>query len=175
MSNEEHNPLAPMADEVMSAADEAELIRLLSFDSVNIPGVEDDSIAEEHQPPRSKYFGVYNNTGTNADQFAFRSALGVRNKGKGGNSHRWINLGYFNCEHVAAMAYNVAAVNTFGKGAWLNPVKPEDANVEEYTAWRAKRAAHIETAATKIKQMQADNVTLRYVDLDKREADIATA
>lgn len=173
MSNENHNPLAPMADEVMSAEDEAELLRLLSFDSANIPGTESESVAEEHQPPRSKYFGVYNNTGTNSDKFAFRSALGVR--GKGGK-HRWINLGYFNCEIVAAMAYNVAAINTFGKGAWLNPVSPADADVEEFTAWKAKRAEHIETATAKIKELQGDGVALRYVDLDKREADInATA
>lgn len=162
-----------MSDSKMSVQDEQELLRLLQIDSADIPGagagVNRDLKDPSHTAPRSQFFGVYNNTGNNADKFKFRAALRM---GKP-ESPRWLNLGYFNCEVVAAMAYNVAAINTFGKGAWLNPVKAADANAEELKTWREKRAEHIETASTKLKTLIADGESMRYVDVHARSEEIA--
>jgi len=158
----------------MSAADQAELERLLQLDSANMPtsmAVNQEMLASDNSvavstPVRSKYFGVYNNKGNNADKFAFRSALRL---GSGDNA-RWMNLGYFNCEHTAAIAYNVAAVNMFGGGAFLNPVDDTLCNVEEYTRFKELRASHIISSAAKVKALHAEGKDMRYVDLDREAA-----
>lgn len=165
MSNQSYDSLG------MSEEDIAEFERYLAVDSADIPGagagVNRDAHDPSHNAPRSQYFGVYNNTGNNADKFRFRSALRM---GQGKNA-RWLNLGYFNCEIVAAMAYNVAAVNTFKKGAFLNPVSPEDADAEELKRWKELRAEHIATATETIQKLKEDGVHLRYVDLEARNAE----
>lgn len=169
MSNDNH--------EVMSPEDEAELSRLLSMDSANMPSsmaVNQEQLASNassEQPIRSKYYGVYDNNGTNKDQFAFRAALRLGN----GTTARWMNLGYFNCEHTAAIAYNVAAVNMFNKGAWLNPVDTKLCNVEEYSRFKELRAAHIITSTAKVKAIQEAGGEMRYVDLDRDTAQAAEA
>jgi len=162
-----------MTNSVMTPAEEAELKRLLQMDSADIPGagagVNRDLKDPTHTTPRSLFYGVYNNTGNNADKFKFRSALRV-----GRDKPRWINLGYFNDEIIAAMAYNVAAVNMFGKGAWLNPVDATMVgDTDELARWRKQRGEHIETAKTKIAQLKAEGIEPRYVDLEARsqEAD----
>lgn len=163
----------------MSDSDQAELKRLLQIDSANMPNsmavnqeqLASDASVEVPEPVRSKYFGVYTNTGNNKDAFQFRAALSMGQADK----KRWMNLGYYNCEIVAAMAYNTAAINTFGAGAWLNPVNKDDANAEELQRFHTVRAGHIATASAKIKTLLAEGVNLQYVDLDARNDEVAAA
>ena len=139
-------------------------------DSANMPSsmaVNQDQINSANSTDgtheaRSKYYGVYTNKGKNADKFAFRAALRLGN----GDNARWMNLGYFNCEHTAAIAYNVAAVNMFGKGAWLNPVDTKLCEPVEYARYKEVRAAHIVSSTKKVKEIQEAGGELRYVDLE---------
>jgi len=155
----------------MSAEDTEELNRLIAVDSADIPTsmavnqaqIASDNSVEEPELPRSKYFGVYNNTGKNADKFKFRAAVRV---GSGKNKY-YMNLGYFNCEHVAAMAYNTAAVNKFNSGAWLNPLDMSLLDTDELARFKKKRAGYITTAVAKIAAMHEAGIPINYVDLDR--------
>lgn len=167
-----HTPAkAPMTGLEMSASDQAELARYLAVDSADLPTsmavnqeqIASDNSVEETPLPRSKYFGVYNNTGKNADKFKFRAAVRV-----GSNSNKYyVNLGYFNCEHTAALAYNTAAVNKFNSGAWLNPVDVALCDADELARFKKKRAGYITTAVAKIAAMHEAGTHINYVDLDR--------
>lgn len=162
---------------VMSAEDEAELIRLLGADSANMPtsmAVNQEQIRQsassEVKLTRSKYYGVYHNNGKNKDDFAFRSALRIGHDDPDkGIKADYINLGYFNCEHTAGIAYNVAALNTFGQGAWLNPINPDWCDQAEYERFKDVRAEHIIKATAKMVKLRAENKSPRYVDLQASE------
>lgn len=162
----------------MSQEDEEELQRYLNIDSANMPNsmaVNQDQMAQEAssalpEQPRSKYYGVYNNNSGNQSHMPFRAALRLGSKA----SARWVPLGYFKCEHVTAIAYNVAAINYFGKGAWLNPVDTEKCDSTEYARFRELRADYIADSVTKLKAMHANGEHPNTVDLDREIDTTAT-
>ena len=160
----------------MSVQDAEELNRLLGLDSANMP----NSMAVNQQlaasasgapvvgdSPRSKYYGVYHNHGDNAVEFPFRAAVRLGTKKK----PRYVNLGYFKCEHVSAIAYNVAAINYFGKGAWINPVATELCDPAEYDRYKELREDYIAMSVTAMKEMHAAGNHPHTVDLNRTAAE----
>lgn len=160
-----------MTDTKMSDEDIAELEYYLGVDSANMPSsmaVNQEQMAQEAssalpEQPRSKYYGVYNNNSGNQSHMAFRAAVRLGSKANA----RWVNLGYFNCEHTAAIAYNVAAINYFGKGAWVNPVATEKCDPVEYARYRELRADYIADSVTALKAMHVKGEHPNTVDLDR--------
>lgn len=162
----------------MTPQEEQELHRLLQVDSANMPSsmaVNQEQLASaasvDKLPARSIFYGVYTNTGNNADKFKYRAAVRLGS----GEKARFMNLGYFNCETTAALAYNVAAINTFGAGAWLNRVDKSLADATELARFHELRSKHISTAASKVADLTAKGIDLQYVDLADREASIQNA
>ena len=156
----------------MTPPNQQEFLRLMSFDSANMGGTDQSGIHPDHRQERSPYVGVYHNNGTNADKFKFRSALRMGS----GEKAFWLGLGYFNDEAIAALAYNVAAMNKFGAGAWLNPVELSDVTDQvELAAWQTLRADYIASATAKLAELQAAGTEIKYSSLEDREAKAAEA
>ena len=164
----------------MSPTDQAELERLMGFDSSQMPtsmAVNQETLrmdaSSENTEARSLYYGVYNvkPESQNFGKFKFRAAIRLGNDkfhadGTVKSKATWVNLGYFNCEHTAGMAFNVAAVNYFGKGAWLNPIDTANADPEEYAEWKEQRAEYIVKASAAVAAIVEKGGSMRYVDLE---------
>ena len=172
MSKQQYSAGLQATIDAMGDEERLEFERLLTVDSADIGGHMDmhGSQKEESQPERIPYMGVYHNTGNNSEQFKYRAALRL---GSGAKAH-WMPLGYFNDIVVAAVAYNVAAVNKFGAKAFLNKVQIADAtNQEERQRWENLRSSHIATAKTAIADIQARGGIMQFVDFTKREEELA--
>lgn len=113
-------------------------------------------------PQRSGYLGVYENRSDKYPDKPFRAALCV-NKGK--PDQKWMNLGYFKCEHVAAAAYNVASLNVFKGKGYLNPVDHDSRDEEDYKAFVAKRHDKIASAVAIFNKAKEAGVEFKHWEL----------
>ena len=151
-------PPAPVISDV-----DAELQALFAdIEPVEIETIPTEDLPSPHNPPRSKYLGVYHNNGNNSNLFMYRAAICLF---KGQPNQKWINLGYFNCEHVAATAYNVASINYFNGKGMLNPVNKPDRDVEEYTLFLARRKTHILSAQKMVQSNAASGIKPRMWEI----------
>ena len=146
-------------------ADE-ELARALSMDSANISGLNQEHVAPENREERIPHLGVYYNRHPNATT-KYRAAVRLGS----GEKANYLPLGNFNDLIIAAMAYNVGALNKFGTAAWLNRVS-EDMVTDhaEYAEWQAKRAGFIQSASKIVQEAHSKDVKLQFTSEEGREA-----
>lgn len=160
-----------MEPQTFTAQDEAEMAAFFASEAMDDPmnpvdqpagEAETGAPANEKLDTRTDYRGVYVNTHKNKDKFKFRAAISQKDQNTG--NLFWTNLGYFNCQLVAAMAYNVAALGIYLGKARLNKVNPSECNTGELEEFKRKRALRIQIANVVINSVRASGAELQYVD-----------
>lgn len=138
-------------------------IALLEAGDLQVAPVEEVPVEDiPHNQAPSKYLGVYHNPNATAAQKPYRAAI-CRFKGQ--PNQKWVNLGYFDCEHVAATAYNVASINYFNGKGMLNPVNVDLRDAKEYNAFKTKRQEFVVKAAQQLTANQAANIPTKHWEL----------